>query len=146
VLFPAACRICAETLFTANRVPIGEKCLASSEPSCRRFVRAASVPFLPQVAARIISFLLGAERLLCRLCRGNFCDFDLARSYGACNEELKKAILLPKFEEVTRLGNGLPAAWPKWWLARQLHLRRIWWRRHRCIRTGGGNADTIKPS
>lgn len=50
--------------------------------------------------------LLPAPRLLCRLCRGDFYGFDLARSYGAYNEALKKAILLLKFEEVTCL-----AAW-----------------------------------
>lgn len=49
---------------------------------------------------------LGApSETLCRLCRNQFFAFDLARSYGAYNEALKKAILLLKFEEVTCLGN-----------------------------------------
>ena len=41
----------------------------------------------------------------CRQCRVQFFKFELARSFGAYNETLKKAILLVKFEEVTRLGD-----------------------------------------
>jgi competence protein ComFC len=41
----------------------------------------------------------------CRLCRDQFYAFQIARSFGAYNEALKKAILLLKFEEVTCLGD-----------------------------------------
>ncbi len=104
VLFPAPCRICAETLFTAGRIPICEKCFAAFEPITRPFCQCCgrSLPSLETAPDNQLS--LGAERLLCRLCRDSFFAFDVARSYGAYNEELKKAILLLKFEEVTCLG------------------------------------------
>ena len=41
---------------------------------------------------------------LCRLCRSNFYAFDRARSYALYNETLAGAIMLLKYEEVTRLG------------------------------------------
>jgi ComF family protein len=103
VLFPAPCRICAETLCTASRVPICEKCFAAFKaigaPLCQCCGRS-----LPAAADSDAQLSLDAPRLLCRLCRANFYAFDRARSFGEYNEELKKAILLLKFEEVTCLG------------------------------------------
>ncbi|HEY0703046.1 MAG TPA: ComF family protein [Candidatus Acidoferrales bacterium] len=107
VFFPAPCRICAETLLTASRIPICEKCFASFEPIAAPFCqccgRAFAAPSADAGAANSFDFE-NAGRTLCRLCRDNFYAFDLARSYGAYNEALKKAILLLKFEEVTCLG------------------------------------------
>ncbi len=45
-----------------------------------------------------------AARRLCRLCREGYYAFDRARSYGLYNDALHHAILLLKYEEVTRLG------------------------------------------
>ena len=45
----------------------------------------------------------------CRLCRDNYYAFDLARSYGVYNDALHHAILLLKYEEVTRLGDWFAA-------------------------------------
>jgi ComF family protein len=105
VFFPAPCRICAETLCTASRVPICEKCFAAIKPiappicsCCGRSLPAAAADSGGQLS-------LDAPRLLCRLCRSKFYAFDMARSFGEYNEELKKAILLLKFEEVTCLGD-----------------------------------------
>ena len=42
---------------------------------------------------------------LCRLCLANFYAFDRARSFALYNDALAGAILLLKYEEVTRLGN-----------------------------------------
>ncbi len=42
---------------------------------------------------------------LCRLCRDQFYAFDRARSFGEYDELLHNAILLLKYEEITRLGN-----------------------------------------
>ncbi len=42
---------------------------------------------------------------LCRLCRDGNYAFDRARSYGLYNDALHHAILLLKYEEVTRLGD-----------------------------------------
>ena len=108
VIFPAPCRICAETLITATRIPICERCFASFEPVAKPMCQCCGRPFLvPAVptddAARQLELGAGPQTL-CRLCRDQFYAFDIARSYGAYNEALKKAILLLKFEEVTCLG------------------------------------------
>jgi len=46
---------------------------------------------------------------LCRLCREGNYAFDRARSYGLYNDALHHAILLLKYEEVTRLGDWFAA-------------------------------------
>lgn len=46
-----------------------------------------------------------AAKPLCRLCREGNYAFDRARSYGLYNDALHHAILLLKYEEVTRLGD-----------------------------------------
>jgi competence protein ComFC len=47
----------------------------------------------------------GAPLPLCRLCRENTFAFDRARSFGVYDTALHNAILLMKYEEVTRLGH-----------------------------------------
>jgi ComF family protein len=42
---------------------------------------------------------------LCRLCRANFYAFERARSFAYYNDALAGAIVLLKYEEVTRLGH-----------------------------------------
>jgi competence protein ComFC len=49
------------------------------------------------------------EQPRCRLCRGDYYAFDRARSYGVYNDALHHAILLLKYEEVTRLGDWFAA-------------------------------------
>jgi ComF family protein len=49
--------------------------------------------------------LAPAPKQLCRLCRDPFYAFDRARSFGEYDELLHNAILLLKYEEITRLGN-----------------------------------------
>ncbi len=46
---------------------------------------------------------------ICRLCRDNYYAFDFARSYGVYDDALHHAILLLKYEEVTRLGDCFAA-------------------------------------
>ncbi|HSY58087.1 MAG TPA: ComF family protein [Terriglobales bacterium] len=97
VLLPAPCRICGATLTNSNRIPICESCFASiapiQEPMC-------------QICGRPFEFAPQAQTMLnlCRLCRSNFYAFDRARSYALYNETLAGAIMLLKYEEVTRLG------------------------------------------
>ena len=108
VLFPAPCRICASTLLTASRIPICEQCFASfetiQEPIClccgRPFLNRTNTTPAPEQLE-----LSASSQTHCRLCRDQFFKFELARSFGAYNETLKKAILLLKFEEVTCLGD-----------------------------------------
>jgi competence protein ComFC len=108
VLFPAPCRICTATLLTASRIPICEQCFASFEPIANPICQCCGRPFVthPVVADGAQQLELGAtSQTHCRLCREQFFAFHIARSYGAYNEALKKAILLLKFEEVTCLGD-----------------------------------------
>jgi ComF family protein len=117
VLFPAPCRICANPLLRAGRVPICDACLASFErivaPMCEHCGRPFASPVMSQ-----------SEAALCRLCRADFYAFDRARTYAIYNDALSGAILMMKYDEVTRLGNWfavrlaeIVAAEPKEWRA-----------------------------
>jgi ComF family protein len=102
VLFPAPCRICGQTLLTASRIPICADCLASFQPIVDPLCDCCGRPFISQVAADAI-------RPLCRLCRLDSFSFTRARSYAVYNDALHSAILLLKYEEVTRLGDWFAA-------------------------------------
>jgi ComF family protein len=98
VLFPAPCRICRSPLLRAGRIPICDACLASFERIVDPMCQICGKPFASPVAAH-------AEQPLCRLCRANFYAFDRARTFAIYNDALSGAILLMKYDEVTRLGN-----------------------------------------
>jgi ComF family protein len=98
VLFPAPCRICGQTLTSASRIPICTDCLASFQPIVDPMCDCCGRPFISKVAADAI-------RPLCRLCRLDSFSFARARSYAVYNDALHSAILLLKYEEVTRLGD-----------------------------------------
>jgi ComF family protein len=98
VLFPAPCRICANPLLRAGRIPICDRCLASFERIAEPMCDLCGRPFASPVAAQ-------AARPLCRLCRAGFYAFDRARTFAIYNDALAGAILMMKYEEVTRLGN-----------------------------------------
>lgn len=131
VLFAAPCRICDAPLLNASRIPICRPCLASFVeirgplcPCCGR----------PQTSGRIVQSAVtqspatsepspslpsgpNATPSLCRLCRAKTFAFVRARNWAAYNESLTAAIMLLKYEEVTRLGD--------WFAARlaELHAR-----------------------
>lgn len=102
VLFPAPCRICGAVLLDASRIPICVACLASFEPIPPPVCERCGKPFLTPVGADSV-------QPRCRLCREDFFAFDFARSYGVYNDALHHAILLLKYEEVTRLGDWFAA-------------------------------------
>jgi ComF family protein len=102
VLFPAPCRICGGALLNASRIPVCIACLESFKPIMDPMCRLCGRPFVSAVTSH-------AERPLCRLCRSNFYGFDLARSFADYNEQLTSAILLLKYEQVTRLGEWFAA-------------------------------------
>lgn len=89
-------------LLTASRIPICAACFASFEPIPRPICERCGKPFLTPIAAE-------AVQPRCRLCRDDFFAFDFARSYGVYNDALHHAILLLKYEEVTRLGDWFAA-------------------------------------
>jgi ComF family protein len=98
VLFPAPCRICTNPLLRAGRIPICDACLASFERIADPMCDLCGRPFASPVAAQ-------ASQPLCRLCRAGFYAFDRARTFAIYNDALAGAILMMKYDEVTRLGN-----------------------------------------
>ena len=114
-------------LLTASRIPICAACFASFEPIPRPICERCGKPFLTPIAAE-------AVQPRCRLCRDDFFAFDFARSYGVYNDALHHAILLLKYEEVTRLGD--------WFAARLAELVAA---RDRGIPRGRGGAGAVAP-
>ncbi len=98
VLFAAPCRICARILTNASRIPICNDCLSSFEKIVPPLCECCGRPFVSAVASQAI-------QPLCRLCRHEFFAFERARSFAIYNETLFDAIVLMKYEEVTRLGH-----------------------------------------
>jgi competence protein ComFC len=102
VLFPAPCRICGHALTNASRIPICENCLGSFEQIVAPMCQCCGRPFVSTVAS-------DASKPLCRLCRMDFFAFERARSFAIYNDALFEAIVLMKYEEVTRLGDWFAA-------------------------------------
>jgi competence protein ComFC len=102
VFFPGPCRICTATLTNASRIPICETCLASFERIREPICNCCGRPFPATASAAAAA---PAEKQLCRLCRTDFYAFDRARTFATYDDALGGAILLLKYEEVTRLGN-----------------------------------------
>jgi ComF family protein len=102
VVFPGPCRICSHALTNASRVPICPECLDGfiriGQPLCACCGRPWDFePVLP------------VSELLCRLCRVKFFAFDRARNFAVYDDALIEAVLLLKYDEVTRLGDWFAA-------------------------------------
>jgi competence protein ComFC len=95
---PAPCRICQDTLVTANRVPVCPPCLERiprlEGPVCSHCGR-----FFPSGVPA------GVAEPLCQLCRRNVYAFACARSFAIYERETVKAITLLKYEAVVPLGS-----------------------------------------
>jgi ComF family protein len=102
VVFPAPCRICGRTLANASRIPICETCLGGFERIDAPMCLCCGRPFVSPAAAQ-------AAQPLCRLCRVNFYAFERVRSFAVYDDALSEAIVLLKYEEVTRLGDWFAA-------------------------------------
>ena len=99
VVFPAACRICAQNLDTAGPIPFCHACLAGlmqmlPEPLCARCGR----PIVSAAASE------GISEPLCHFCRAQQYNFDLARSFGVYSQNMARAILLLKYANLAPLG------------------------------------------
>lgn len=104
IVFPAPCRLCEDVLETSSRIPICRACLESLQPlagpvcaKCGRQFPAAPVATIAQP--------------LCFACRRGVYAFDAARSFGAYDDKMARAILLLKNGGVTPLAG---------WFARRL--------------------------
>lgn len=104
VLFPAPCRICAQPLLNSRLIPICEPCLASFAPIRGALCLCCGRPQGGQNQQHTTSSLA-----LCRLCRNKTFAFDHARNWAVYDEKLTAAIMLLKYEEVTRLGQFFAA-------------------------------------
>jgi ComF family protein len=102
VVFPAPCRICGQTLANASRIPICETCLDGFKRIAAPMCLGCGRPFVSPAVAQ-------TARPLCRLCRVDFYAFERARSFAVYNDALSEAIVLLKYEEVTRLGSWFAA-------------------------------------
>ncbi|MGH9710410.1 MAG: ComF family protein [Candidatus Acidiferrales bacterium] len=102
VLFPAPCQICGQVLTNASLLPICSDCLASLAPFRVPCCTTCGRPFLSEVAA-------DAANPLCFACRRGTYGFDSARSYGEYNDQMSRAIMLLKYEKLTRLGGWFAA-------------------------------------
>ena len=99
ILFPAPCRLCAQTLDTAQRIPFCRTCLAALTETLPQ-------PFCSQCGRPIVSTAVAEGICLprCHLCRNGVYGFDMARSFGAYTPRMARAILLLKYCEVYPIG------------------------------------------
>jgi ComF family protein len=96
-VFPAPCRICGATLDFAGRLPVCLECLSS-------FTELAA-PLCSLCGRPILSLHVSeSATILCRLCRSETYDFDIARSYAFYDPPMVRAILLLKHGGVPPLG------------------------------------------
>ena len=138
VVFPAPCRICAQALTNASRIPICETCLGGFERIVEPMCLCCGRPFVSDVAAQ-------ATQPLCRLCRVSFYSFDRARSFAIYDDALSEAIVLLKYDEVTRLGDWFAARLAEIVSSAAKRLARRYRRaRPACIRTVSVSAVTTR--
>lgn len=97
ILVPAPCRVCGEALTEASAIPICSKCLSSFQRITEPMCQVCGHPFVSPAAMQ-------TPRPMCRLCRKSLYAFDRARSFAVYSDALFEAIILMKYEEVTRLG------------------------------------------
>jgi competence protein ComFC len=99
LVFPAPCRICARMLDTGGRIPFCQDCIDVLRQALpRRVCAKGGRPLVPAAVEAAVS------STLCRVCRLEVYDFDLARSFGAYTPAMARAILLLKYGEMTPLG------------------------------------------
>ena len=103
VLLPAPCRICAEPLDNASRIPICSSCLASLVPSVGPCCAQCGQPLVSRVVVDT------SAEALCPVCRRGLYHFDFARSYGIYTPAMASTIILLKHHRVLPLGGWLAA-------------------------------------
>lgn len=124
VLIPAPCRICGELLDNASSIPICNECMGEitplPEPLCQCCGRPLKRPGAWDAEREAGGAPTGIQEIelqpigsplpqLCRLCMIGTYSFERARSFGIYNDVLRGAVLLLKYEEVTRLGSWFGA-------------------------------------
>ena len=97
IFFPAPCWICDDPLTSASLIPICDLCLGEMQRIEGLQCEGCGRPFASPVVSEAIE-------KLCFVCRRGSYHFERARSYGFYNDALSGAILLLKYESLTRLG------------------------------------------
>jgi len=97
VLFPSGCRLCGTLLTRADRSPVCETCLNSFPRLPGEVCKRCGQPWSIEAAEEEAS-------AVCRECRERGFAFGAARSFGAYEGNLAKAIVLLKYEEIEPLG------------------------------------------
>ena len=98
VTFPAPCRLCGVTLANSSLIPICEECIAQIQPIKDPKCVSCGLPFVSAVSAQ-------AAEPKCQSCQLGRYKFERARSFGVYNDALGGAIVLLKYEAVTRLAS-----------------------------------------
>ncbi len=99
-IFPDECRVCESPLQEISRVPVCFKCLHAPKPLIADyFCASCRTPFLNDAPLD--------ENGLCGLCRRGVNGFDLAYSFGAYEDELRKLIHLFKYQKIKTLAKPL---------------------------------------
>jgi ComF family protein len=98
IVFPAPCRICGQTLASASLIPICANCLAEVQPIAGPKCASCGRPFVSPIASQY-------PNLRCQLCRRGVYGFIRTRSFGVYNDALGGAIVLLKYDAVTRIGS-----------------------------------------
>jgi len=122
LIVPAPCRICGQQLETISRIPVCQLCLGALRPLPAPLCQQCGRPFPSAWAAM-------TTRPLCQLCRRGVYSFDQARSYGAYDDAMVRAIVLLKYHAVEPLGG---------WFARRLAERMETW-------FAGSNVQLVVP-
>jgi competence protein ComFC len=97
IIFPAPCWICDDPLTSASLIPICDQCIAEIQRYDGLHCESCGRPFASPLVAEAI-------QKICYVCRRGAYGFERARSYGPYNDALSGAILLLKYESLSRLG------------------------------------------
>ena len=100
LFFPDDCRVCGTPLRTISRIPVCPACLAHRQPlAAEYFCVLCRTPFLNPAPLD--------EQGRCGLCRRGLRGFDVAYSFGAYEDTLRKLIHLFKYSRIRTLAGPL---------------------------------------
>jgi hypothetical protein len=112
---PSGCRICEKLLTGSSRVPICDECLGSFRRMPEEVCRVCGWPVQASFAGASIGSADGGPedktRQACAVCASRDLGFDCARTFGVYEGALVRAIIMLKFERMSRWELGLVVGW-----------------------------------